>query len=203
MFVQVIQGRVTDARPVKNALDDWASRLAPEAEGWLGSTAGVTGDGSFLCTARFSSAEAARHNSGSALQGEWWSGLSKVFSGDVVFHDCTEVDVIRGGGSDRAGFVQVIQGRTADVAGLRRAAAVLEERFPDVRPDLLGYITCMHDGENGAFTQVAYFTSELEARVAELEEPPAEMVEYLRQEQELMHDLRFYDVREPLLYSPR
>jgi hypothetical protein len=203
VFVQVIQGQVTDARLVNDVLDDWAERLAPGAQGWLGTTAGVVADGTFLCTSRFSSAQAARRNSDRALQGEWWSGLSKAFSGDVVFHDCTEVDVARGGGSDRAGYVQVIQARTDDVPGLRWAAAMLGERFPDVRPDLLGYITCVHDGENGAFTQVAYFTSELEARVAEREEPPAEVAECLRRERELMHDLRVYDVRKPLLYSPR
>jgi hypothetical protein len=203
VFVQVIQGQVTDARQVKQALDDWMERLSPGAEGWLGSTAGVTADGTFLASARFASAQAAQRNSGRALQGEWWSGLSKLFRGEAVFHDCSQVDVGRAGGSDRAGFVQVMQGRTPDVARFRELARMLHERFSDFRPDLIGFLACLHDGENGGFTLVNYFTSEQEARAGERAEPPAEVAEAMRQEQEVMQDLRYYDLTEPWLYSPR
>jgi hypothetical protein len=48
MFVQVIKGRVADPARVKAALDRWAEELAPGAEGWLGTTAGVTEDGRFV-----------------------------------------------------------------------------------------------------------------------------------------------------------
>jgi hypothetical protein len=203
VFVQVFQGQVTDAGQARQALEDWVERLGPGAEGWLGSTAGVAEDGTFVGVARFASAEAAQRNSGRAVQGEWWSGLSKLFSGEVVFHDCSEVDAGRGGGSDAAGFVQVIQGRTDDVARLRELTAVLDEGSPDVRPDLLGFVTALHDGEEGAFTQVAYFTSEEEARAGERGELPAETAETLREESDLMRDVRYYDLREPWLHSPR
>ena len=43
-----------------------------------------------------------------------WLRSSK-FSGDAAFHDCRDVEQLLGGGSDDAGFVQVIQGRTRDV----------------------------------------------------------------------------------------
>lgn len=203
MFVQVFQGQVTDAGGVRQALEDWVQRLAPGAEGWLGSTAGVTDDGTFIGVARFADAEAARRNSGRALQGEWWSGLSKLFTGEAVFHDCSEVDVVRGGGSDRAGFVQVIQGRVTDVARLRELERVFDERFPDLRPDLLGFLVALHDGEEGAFTEVAYFSSEEEARAGESSEFPAEAAAALREEAEIMQDLRYYDLHEPWLHSPR
>jgi hypothetical protein len=203
VFVQVFQGQVTDAGRVRQALDDWVQQVAPGAEGWLGSTAGVTDDGTFIGVARFASAEAARRNSGRALQGEWWSGLSKLFTGEAVFHDCSEVDVVRGGGSDRAGFVQVIQGRLTRAARMRELARVFDEQFPDLRPDLLGFIAALHDGEEGAFTHVAYFTSEEEARAGEKGEFPAEAAAALREEMELMQDVRYYDLREPWLYSPR
>lgn len=203
MFVQVFQGQVADAGRVRQALEDWVQRLAPGAEGWLGSTAGVTDDGTFIGVARFADAEAARRNSGRALQGEWWSGLSKLFTGEAVFHDCSEVDVVRGGGSDRAGFVQVIQGRLTDVARMRELERVFDERFPDLRPDLLGFIVAPHDGEEGAFTEVAYFSSEEEARAGESSEFPAEAAAALREEAEIMQDLRYYDLREPWLHSPR
>lgn len=199
MFVQVYQGRVSDAGPMREALEDWLQRLAPGAEGWLGSTMGVTDDGHLLGIARFESAEAARRNSGRAQQGEWFSGVEKLFTHGVEFHDCSEIDVARRGGSDDAGFVQVIQGRARDVAGLRELAATFDDRFPDLRPDLLGFIVALHDGEDGRFTEVAYFTSEQAARAGEQGEMPPEVVEALR---DVMEDVRYYDLREPWLNSP-
>jgi hypothetical protein len=45
MFVQVIQGQVSDPEQVHAALNRWSEQLAAGAPGWLGSTAGVTEDG--------------------------------------------------------------------------------------------------------------------------------------------------------------
>jgi len=53
MFVQVIQGQVSDVGQARAALDQWAQELAPGANGWLGSAAGVTEDGRFVALARF------------------------------------------------------------------------------------------------------------------------------------------------------
>jgi hypothetical protein len=53
VFVQVIQGQVTDAGKVRAAFDRWAQEHAPGATSWLGSTAGVTEDGRFIALARF------------------------------------------------------------------------------------------------------------------------------------------------------
>ena len=58
MFVQVIQGRTSDARQVRAQLDKWVKEVAPGAVGWLGSTAGVTDDGQVIALARFESEEA-------------------------------------------------------------------------------------------------------------------------------------------------
>jgi hypothetical protein len=63
MFVQVIQGQVSDAARVRAQLDQWVEQVAPGAVGWLGSTSGVTDDGTLIALARFESAEAARRNS--------------------------------------------------------------------------------------------------------------------------------------------
>jgi hypothetical protein len=202
VFVQVIQGRVSDATQVRRGLEDWMARLAPHAEGWLGSTAGVTDDGMFVALARFDSPDAARRNSGRAEQGEWWSGMSKLFADEVTFHDCSEVVTARAGGSDQAGFVQVMQGRTQDLARLRDVDTMFEQRFPDLRPELLGYVVGEHDDEDGAFTLAAYFTSEQAARAGEQEEPPPDAAELLREEMALMQDVVYFDLREPWLYSP-
>jgi hypothetical protein len=203
MYVQVIQGRVSDATQVRQCLDDWMERLAPGADGWLGSTGGVTDDGTLIAVVRFESAEAAQRNSGRAQQGEWWSGMSKLFSGDVTFHDCSDVVAVRAGGSDDAGFVQVMQGRTDDLARLRDVDAMFEQRFPDLRPELLGYLVALHDDEDGAFTLTAYFTSEEAARAGERAELPPDAAELLQEEMGLMRDLVYLDLREPWLDSPR
>lgn len=203
MFVQVFQGQVSDADQVKRALEDWVERISPSAQGWLGSTAGVAEDGTFVGVARFESAEAAQRNSARAMQGEWWSGLSKLFTGDPEFHDCSVVDQVLAGGSDQAGFVQVMQGTATDVAGLRGMSSVFEERAPEVRPDLIGFLAAFHDGEDGAFTQVAYFTSEQEARAAEQQDPPEDVAEMLSEEASIVQDMRYIDLRDPWLASPR
>jgi hypothetical protein len=202
VFVQVFQGRVSDASQVRAGLEDWVARLSAGAAGWLGSTAGVTDDGTFVALARFDSAEAAQRNSGRAEQGEWWSGMSKLFDGEVTFHDCSQVVTTRGGGSDDAGFVQIMQGRTQDLARLREVDEMFEQRFPDLRPELRGYTVGVHDDEDGAFTLAAYFTSEEAARAGEREQPPAEAAELLQEQMQLMHDVAYFDLRDPWLHSP-
>ena len=203
MFVQVFHGAVTEPNEVRRALDDWITRLAPGAEGWLGSTTGVTADGTFFGMARFASAEAAQRNSERAEQGEWWSATSKLFSGEVTFHDCSEVVEVRGGGADEAGFVQVMQSTVTDAPRLMEIGDVFEQRFPDFRPDLLGFVVAIHDGEDGAFSQVAYFSSEADARAAESEEPPADVAKLLGEEMALIQDPVYVDLSEPWLHSPR
>ncbi len=69
MFVQVITARTSDAAQVRAALDRWNEELAPGAEGWLGSTSGVTEDGRLVALARFESEEAAQRNSDRPEQG--------------------------------------------------------------------------------------------------------------------------------------
>jgi hypothetical protein len=54
---------VSDAAQVRAQLHRWAADLTPEAVGWLGSTAGITDDGTLVALARFESEEAARQNS--------------------------------------------------------------------------------------------------------------------------------------------
>ena len=106
-------------------------------------------------------------------------GNVELFSGDVTFHDCSNVVTARAGGSDDTGFVQVMQGKTRDLARLRDVDAMFEQRFPDLRPELLGYLVAVHDDEDGVFTLTAYFTSEEAARAGERDELPPEAAELL------------------------
>ena len=202
MFLQVFQGKVAHADDARVMLEDWLAHLAPGAEGWLGSTTGVTDDGMFVGIARFASPEAAMRNSERPEQGEWWERCAKLFTSDVTFHDCSRVTTSRLGGSDDAGFVQVIQGRTPDAARVEELSRQFDERGAAVRPELLGFMIAWHDDTPGDFTEVAYFTSEEAAREGERQEPPEELRALLEEEMSLLQDVTFHDLRRVWLDSP-
>src|SRR5262249_15607496 len=105
---------VSNPGQVRDALDRWDERLAIGAEGWLGSTAGVTGAGEFVALARFESEDAARRNSERPEQHQWWVETAGLFAGEVTFRDSSDVVVDISGNPDAAGFVQVMQGRGSD-----------------------------------------------------------------------------------------
>jgi hypothetical protein len=201
MFVQVIQGKVADPQRARAALDRWVRELAPGAEGWLGTTAGVTEDGRFIAAARFASEEAARRNSDRPEQDRWWSETSRLFDGEPTFRDSSDVVVDTAGDPDTAGFVQVMQGRSSDPERARQMMAEDSTDWSSFRPDLLGSVAVGHDG--GAWTMVMYFTSEADAREGERKEPPPE----LKAQMEAMDALNvgppeFFDLKQPWLYSP-
>jgi hypothetical protein len=200
MFIQVIQGHVIDADELRRAMDSWISELAPGATGWVGSTAGVTEDGHFIASARFESEAAARANSDRPEQGMWWSQTEKSLS-DVVFHDCSDVTLINGGGSDRAGFVQVMQTKDSDVAKLKEMNAEMSDSMAQMRPDVLGMTICVHEDGKGT-TSLIYFTSEEAAREGEKQPPPAEMAARMEEMGQAMGEVTYFDLRDPWLSSP-
>jgi hypothetical protein len=202
MFVQVIQGQVEDAAKARAALDRWAQELAPDATGWLGSTAGVTEDGRFIALARFESEEAARRYCGRPEQDAWWTETARLFSGQATFKDSSNVIVDVIGEPDEAGFVQVMQGRGSDPDRARELMSQDSSAWVEFRPDIIGSVAVEHEG--GAYTMAIYFTSEEAAREGERKEPPPE----LKAEMEEMNALsigepEFFDLRQPWLYSPR
>ena len=201
MFMQVIKGRVADPARVKAALDRWAEELAPGAEGWLGTTAGVTEDGRFIAAARFESEDAARRNSDRPEQDRWWSETSRLFDGEPSFSDSSEVDVDTNGDPATATFVQVMQGRTSDPERARRMMADDSTDWSSFRPDMLGSVAAGHDG--GAYTMVMWFTSEAEAREGERKEPPPELKAQMEEMGSLsVGEPEFFDLKDPWMYAP-
>ena len=200
MFIQVIQGHVTDRTGVYDAFESWVRQLAPGAEGWLGTTAGVTDDDELIALVRFESEDAAQRNSHRPEQHQWWMDTSKLFAGDATFHDSSETDTMLEGGSDEAGFVQVIQGRTSEPARLRELNRRSEEPLRQHRPDIIGGTIALHDTDR--VTEAVYFTSEPEAREGERKAMPPEVEAVYREEQEQLRDQRYLDLNEPWLYSP-
>lgn len=202
MFVQVIQGQVTDAEQAHAALDRWMEELAPEASGWLGTTAGVTDDGQFVALARFESADAARRNSESPAQDKWWHEFSSLLAEDATFHDSDDVLVDMRGDPDSAGFVQVMQGAGTNPQRARELMEQDADEWAAFRPDIIGSVTATYD--DGDYTMTAYFTSEAEAREGERKEIPPK----LQAQMDEMNALAagpptFFDLKQPWLYSPR
>lgn len=200
MFIQVIKGRTDQPEALRAAMERWVETLAPGADGWLGLTGGVTDDGRFLVTARFASEEAARRNSGRAEQDQWWAETSKVLD-DVTFHDCPDVQLLVGGGSDDAGFVQVLHGRLRDLDRFKELNAEGEQELPGARPDILGITAAYAD--DGTSTEVIYFTSEAQAREYERKDPPPDVRSRLGEMMSLVDGLTYYDLTEPWLLSAR
>jgi hypothetical protein len=202
MFVQVIQGPVSDPEQVHSALDQWAEQVAPGAVGWLGSTAGVTDDGRFVALARFESEEAARRNSGRPEQTQWWTETSKLFSGDVTFRDSSDITADVYGDPDTAGFVQVMQGRGSDPERAKELMTQNPDEWAAFRPDVVGSLGVGHEG--GAYTMAMYFTSEQAAREGEHKEPPPQLKAQMEEMDKLsVGEPEFFDIRHPWLYSRR
>lgn len=199
MFVQVIEGRVRDLEGLRSHVERWRSELAPGAEGYLGTTAGATPDGTFISLIRFESEEAARANSNRPEQGEWWQEAKQAFDGDPSFTDCPDVDLFGAGGSDDAGFVQVMHGR-GDRSGIEAVAAALEETMRRTRPDVIGGVVAWPG--DGRFIQAVYFTSEGEARTAERAAPSPEDQAAMERLSSLMQIERYLDLPDPWLYTP-
>lgn len=198
MFIQVWQGKVADAAAMKARLEKWLDDLAPSAHGWLGSTAGVTADGEFVGVVRFSDEESARRNSDRPEQGEWWAGTADLFDGDVEFHDYPHVSMMLQGGSDDAGFVQVIQG-TYTGAGSPDDFTDDADEIAERRPDVIGATLAWAD--DGHFTQTIYFSSEEEARKGE-KAMEAEDADRQQEWTSQVDGIQFLDLTDPWTASP-
>jgi hypothetical protein len=200
MFIQIMQGQATNPDGIRTQLDRWKAELAPVADGWLGSTAGITDDGYFIAVVRFASEELARRNSDRPEQDAWWNQLAQHLA-EVAFHDSTRVHTYKQGGSDQAGFVQIIQGHSPDLERLAALGRAQESQMAEQAPHILGMTAAEHADRPGDFTQTVYFTSEEEARRHERQQP-AESDPNFAEFSSLMSDLRYFDLRKPRLDSP-
>jgi hypothetical protein len=197
VFIQVIQGRTSRQDEMRELDKRWLRELAPGAKGWLGSTAGFTDDGMLLEVVRFESREAARANSARPEQTAFAEEVGKLFDGPLEFHDCDDVTVMLDGGSDQAGFVQVIQGRVGD-AGALKALMADSDMLHEARPEIIGGTLALE--EDGSFTETVAFSDEASARRGERE---AETPEDVRATLDAaMRDARFFDLRQPWFQSP-
>ncbi|WP_457205685.1 hypothetical protein [Nocardioides sp. P5_C9_2] len=201
MFVQVFEGPVKADADVDGLMDEWVRDLAPGADGWLGSTGGVTEDGMLVALARFESEEAARRNGDRPEQGAWWERMAALFTAEPQFRNSTTVDADTYGDPDQAGFVQVMQGRSSDPDRSRELMAADPTDWQAFRPDILGTLSAYHG--DGEWTMVIWFRSEAEARAGERQEPPAELRAMMEEMESLtVGERSFFDLRQPRMDTP-
>jgi hypothetical protein len=198
MFVQVIEGRVADREGLRRQMDRWMNELRPGASGFVGSTGGVTDDGHGIVVARFESAAAARSNSERQEQDQWWAETQRCFEGEVTFTDSDDVETYLGGGSNDAGFVQVMKTSGVDRGRIQGLDKSFESHAAGFRPDLIGGLRVWTGPDSSI--EVVYFTTEAEARVGEKQEPPAELADQMAEFEGLMANTEFIDLRDPWLY---
>lgn len=200
MFVQVIHATVSDEGGARKALERWERDLMGSAEGFLGTTAGFLDDGSLFALARFDSADAARRNSDRPEQGEWAAELTKSLDGEPSYIDVPDAELWLDGGSDDAGFVQVMIGHSPDVDRLLASSNEIDNtRLREGRPEIIGGV----QGKFGAdgYVFAVYFRSEEAARGGESQEPPEDVKAMLEERMRLMGDVQYYDLHEPILVS--
>lgn len=192
MFIQVIQAKTSRADDVRALTQEW-NDVPDDDSGFLGGTFGVTDDGDFLGVVRFESKEKAMANSARPETDAMAQRMAELMDGPPTFQDCDDVTVWLAGGSDDAGFVQVIQGRTDDPDQLKQ---VMNDDTRDIgseRPDIIGGTFALAD--DGTFTNTVAFTDEASAREGEKDSDPPEAF------QTLMSDLKYFDLREPWFTS--
>ena len=196
VFVQIIEGRAKDPDGIKRMVAKWQQELRPGATGYLGSTSGVTADGRAISIVRFDSPESARANSQRAEQTAFFEEMKQLYDGEPIFAESTDVEEFLGGGSDNAGFVQVMKNNRVDRAAMKEIDAQFE-KFESERPDLLGEFR-VWTGPN-SFVGVAYFTSEAEARVGEAKELPGELQKLMTKFNDMMRQAEFLDLTDPVI----
>ena len=198
MFIQILQGKCTRHDEMRAMADRWREELSEGAHGWLGGTYGFTDDDMFVGIVRFTDRAAAMANSERPEQGAWAEQMMALMDGPMEFHDCDDVTLMMDGGSDDAGFVQVIRGKIEDPERLK-ALMTDTDVLHEARPEIIGATLAIED--DGTFTETVSFTDEAAARSAEsrdMDDMPEDVRATL---QEAMANATFYDLHHPWFAS--
>jgi len=195
VFIQVIQGKTSQRDQLRTLAEAWRDEGGVGAVGYLGGTYGVTDDGDFIGVVRFTSREDAMANSARPETGAFAERMGALMDGAVQFHDCGDVTTFLDGGSDEAGFVQVISGHLDDPTRAKEMLADTGD-LREMRPEIIGGTFAISD--DGNYFQTVYFTDEASARKGEQTEPPEEVRSEL---ESMMAGATFYDLTAPWFTS--
>ena len=203
MFIQVIQGKVKDEPGLRRCMDTWQRDLAPGATGYLGTTAGMCDDGTFIALARFESSEAAARNSARPEQGAWWKQTEACFDGPGDLPRLRRrAALARTAATDQAGFVQIMEGRSTDVRRMHEIMDEVGERMRQARPEIIGAMLA-DASETAVTSRPSTSPREAEARDHEKMDVPDDLRSLIEEENRLMGDVSYFDLREPMLAARR
>jgi hypothetical protein len=121
--------------------------------------------------------------------------MMSLMDGPVEFHDCDDVMLFMDGGSDQAGFVQVIEGKVDD-PGRIKAMLADTTMLHEMRPEIIGGTLAIE--ADGSFIETIAFRDEDSAREGEKTPPPPEVASEL---ESMMVGARFYDLHHPWFES--
>lgn len=198
MFIQILQAHCTRQAELHQVIEEASAGLADRA-GWLGGTFGFTGDDRFVGVVRFESEEACRELTGTENAQLWLERAQKLCDEPVQVHESADVTMMLEGGSDRAGFVQVMRGRVADAEKLRHLVSdEMASMLHQARPEIVGATLAVEP--DGSFTETIAFTDEKSARMGEQQEMPDEVRAEI---DSAMADVEFLDLQQPWFASHR
>ena len=199
MFMQVIQGKIADEDRFQELMEQWRRDLEPGATGYLGTTFGGCDDSRFIALVRFESMEDARRNSERPEQAAWWQQAEQCFDGPVMFMDCPEVTFWMQGGSDDAGFVQVMEGHASDPNRIKQMLEQSGDRVREMRPEIIG--STFSTTPDGDYVEAVYFTSEDEARSHEQLDMPDDMRAMFEEMMQQMGEVIYLDLHHPRMVT--
>lgn len=195
MFIQVIQAKSSQRAEVRQLFEEWGAMPRTEPIGWLGGTYGFTDDDQLFAVIRFESRDAAMANSARPETSAMAEKLAALVDGPPEFHDCDDVTVWMDGGSDDAGFVQIIRGKTDDPDALKQMMTDSTD-IREARPEIIGGTLAIE--ADGTFTQTVAFKDEASAREGEQQERPDDVDERMAR---VFDDVEYHDLRAPWFAS--
>ena len=195
MYVMVIKGKVRDRAAFAEHVKRLEADVLPGAIGFLGSTIGVADDGTFVAIVRFEDEASATANAARPERQAWMQETERLLDGPPTVRQSADTSTLFDGGSDKAGFVQVMEG-TADRAQVEALESPeMLEGLRTARPDLLGGLRVWFEG--GAYLEVAYFTSEEDARKGEAS---AEFADGEAEYTAAFGEMTFIDLPDPIFH---
>ncbi len=199
MFIQMVQGACARPSELHRLVDDWCADMAAQP-GWLGGTYGFDDTGHFYGVVRFDSEEACRACAERTTAAWWWAAAAALFEDAPEIRESGDVTILMDGGSDDAGFVQIIRGRVKDPGVMRQMMTGAEtvNMLHAARPEIIGGTMVIE--ADGSFIETISFTDERAARLGETVAMPAS----LQQEFEsAMDEMSFVDLHRPWFGSHR
>ena len=168
--------------------------MMADRPGWLGGTYGFTDDDRFLGIVRFDSGSACKDAAGTSEAATMWAGAEALFDGRCEIHESEDVSMMLDGGSDSAGFVQVMRGRVGDADTLRHITSdtQMTSMLHEARPEIIGATLAMEP--DGTFLETIAFTDEDSARKGEQLDMPQEVRDQLMA---AMTDVEYLDLHQP------